>query len=189
MRVKLAAREKVTSRVLTTSSPTRTERIMLLSVAELPDVCRRLKIRPQPLQPGPSADQRYPFQTVLESPPLLLFASWRRATLEDVRAKPLIIKSAGDVYRLDFYQALFPNARLHMLHLRRNPAASINGLINAWLSKKYQSFRVGGLFIRGYSDLAPWRRDWWKFDLFPVWQTYRDSSLAELCAAQWSTAQ
>lgn len=141
------------------------------------------------VEPGPSADQRYPFQTVLESPPLLLFAPWRRATLEDVRTKPLIIKSAGDVYRLDFYQALFPNARLHMLHLRRNPAASINGLINAWLSKKYQSFRVGGLSIRGYSDLAPWRHDWWKLDLFPGWQTYRDSSLAELCAAQWSTAQ
>lgn len=140
-------------------------------------------------EPGPAADQRYPFNYVLESPPFLLFAPWKRASRDEVRRKPLIIKSAGDVYRLDFYRALFPNAKVRVLHLRRNPAASINGLINAWLSRKYQSFRVGGLAISGYSDLAPWREEWWKLDLAPGWENYANASLPAVCEWQWRNAQ
>ncbi|MEF2074668.1 hypothetical protein [Consotaella aegiceratis] len=140
-------------------------------------------------EPDQASDICYPFTYVLESPPFLNFAPWRRATIEEVGSKPLVIKSAGDVYRLDFYRALFPNANLRVLHLRRNPAASINGLMNAWLSRKYQSFRVGGLSIKGYSDLATWREQWWKLDLAPGWENYRDASLPELCEWQWRSAQ
>lgn len=140
-------------------------------------------------EPDAAADLRYPFSHVLESPPFLLFAPWRRAEAADLRDRPLIIKSAGDVYRLDFYRALFPHAQLRVLHLRRNPAASINGLMNAWLSRKYQSFRVGSLAIAGYSERAAWRREWWKLDLAPGWQAYRDAPLERLCEWQWRSAQ
>lgn len=140
-------------------------------------------------EPGPAVDRRYPFNYVLESPPFLLFSPWRRATVQEVRSKPLIIKSAGDVYRLDFYRSLFEKAQIRILHLRRNPAASINGLMNAWLSKKYQSFRVGQLSITGYSELSPWRENWWKLDLAPGWENYRSAPLPYLCEWQWRSAQ
>ncbi|WP_170565810.1 hypothetical protein [Ruegeria atlantica] len=140
-------------------------------------------------EPSASADHNYPFDYALESPPLVLFQPWQRADRADIQTKPIIIKSAGDVYRLEFYKALFKNAQVRVLHLQRNPAASINGLMNAWLSKKYQSFRVGDLNIKGYSDLASWRKEWWKLDLFPGWIDYRNSDLPTLCAAQWATAQ
>ena len=141
------------------------------------------------VEPAEHVDVQYPFDFVLESPPFLLFSPWGRPTRQDILNKPIIIKSAGDVYRLGFYKALFPNADIRILHLRRNPAASINGLRNAWLSKKYQSFPVGKLNIEGYSNIASWRETWWKLDLFPGWEKYRNGNLLELCSGQWATAQ
>lgn len=135
-------------------------------------------------------DNAMPWARLLESPPFLRFLPWRAAAKSDLIERPLIIKSVGDPYRLSFYRTLFPNARLRVIHLRRNPAASINGLIDGWLSRTYQSFKVGDLSIKGYSDgNQAWRREWWKFDLPPGWQNFRNASLNDVCAWQWSSAQ
>lgn len=131
-----------------------------------------------------------PADRMLESPPFILFAPWEPATRSDFARRPLILKSAGDVYRLSFYRKLFRNARFRIIHLRRNPAASINGLMDGWLSQKYQSFRVPGLAIKGYSDGAEEsRKHWWKFDLAPGWEELRQASLVNVCAWQWAGAQ
>jgi len=131
-----------------------------------------------------------PWRALYESPPYLKLAPWQQARPEDFKGKALIIKSAGDIHRLSFYQRLFPQARLRVIHLARNPAATINGLIDGWRSSKYQSFKVGGLAIPGYSDLGEaWRQDWWKFDLAPGWESHRRAPLAEVCAWQWQISQ
>lgn len=137
-----------------------------------------------------SASDVLPWERLLESPPFIPFRPWQMADPSDLAERPLVIKSAGDVYRLSFYKALFPKARFRVIHLRRNPAASLNGLLDAWSSAKYQSFNVGGLDIDGYSDLPEkWRRDWWKLDLFPGWEKWKNASLIEVCTVQWCTAQ
>jgi hypothetical protein len=131
-----------------------------------------------------------PWDCMLESPPFILFAPWNPAARSDFGRRPLILKSAGDVYRLSFYRKLFRNARFRVIHLRRNPAASINGLLDGWLSQKYQSFRVPGLAIKGYSDGdQEWRKHWWKFDLGPGWEKLRGVPLVDVCAWQWASAQ
>lgn len=97
-----------------------------------------------------------------------------------------MIKTPGNAYRLDFLRAAFPNARLWVLHLTRNPAASINGLVDGWLHHGFHAYRVDEpLRIAGYADVRPADRHWWKFDLPPCWSTYTAAALPRVCAHQW----
>ena len=160
------------------------------SRALLDELASRYKVDPLFYDFGEEPDlsglDALPWTSMLESPPYVLFTPWRRASQEDVASRPLVIKSAGNPYRLDFYEAAFPAARVRLVHMQRNPVASVNGLCDAWRSGKYQSFRVGGLEIDGYvRDDEPWRRDWWKLDLAPGWQDHRRDDLVNLCAWQW----
>lgn len=129
------------------------------------------------------------WSTLWENPPFLCFMPWQMPNLEELKTKPLILKSCGDVHRLGFYKALFPNARFRIIHLVRNAAATVNGLIDGWLSRKYLCWRTPGLDIAGYTDTGEtWRKNWWKFDAGPGWQNYRSAKLAEVCEFQWRCA-
>ena len=131
-----------------------------------------------------------PWDHLYESPPFITFRSWRNASAENLKGKVLIVKSAGDIHRLSFYKQLFKNARFRIIHLARNPAATVNGLMDGWKSSKYQSFNVGNLNISDYSDMGEnWRSNWWKFDLAPGWESFRSSPLSEVCAWQWKNSQ
>jgi hypothetical protein len=99
----------------------------------------------------------------------------------------MMIKSSANSYRLRFFRALFPEARIRVLHLVRNPAASINGLIDGWLYRSFFTWRTHlPLQISGYSDVRPgFGADRWNFDMFPGWEDWRERSIEEVCAAQW----
>lgn len=130
-----------------------------------------------------------PGDVLVEEPPFVLPRVWRRADEQDLASKPLVIKTPSNAYRLGFLRALFPNARLRVVHLTRNPAASINGLIDGWRHNGFHSHRLAEpLRIRGYADDHPDDRWWWKFDLPPGWEAYTDATLAEVCAFQWNSA-
>ena len=45
-----------------------------------------------------------------------------------------MMKTPSNAYRASFLRALFPNARVQVLHLTRNPAAAINGLVDVAIS-------------------------------------------------------
>ena len=70
----------------------------------------------------------------IEEPPFVLPLPWTHATEAELASRPLIIKTPSNVYRLDWLRRLFPNARVRVLHLTRNAAASINGLYEGWHS-------------------------------------------------------
>jgi hypothetical protein len=91
---------------------------------------------------------------------------------------------------MPFYRELFPSARIRVIHLVRNPAATINGLLDGWAHHEFFSRHLPDrLQIRGYTDVHPaWARSWWKFDLPPGWEEVAHASLAEVCAFQWSAA-
>ncbi|MFD8722480.1 sulfotransferase [Streptomyces sp. NPDC059629] len=126
---------------------------------------------------------------LLEEPPFVLSRPWRRATAEDLASKPLLIKTPSNAYRLGFVKALFPQARIRVLHLTRNPAASVNGLYDGWRHDGFHAHHVPEpLAIAGYSDLRADDRCWWKFDLPPGWQSYTGARLLEVCAFQWRAA-
>ncbi|MYT77925.1 MULTISPECIES: sulfotransferase [unclassified Streptomyces] len=135
---------------------------------------------PGPRPAGPPGD------VLLEEPPFVLPRPWRPASEHDLATKPLVVKTPGNAYRLGFLRAVFPNARLRVLHLTRNPAASVNGLVDGWLHHGFHAYRMDEpLRIAGYADVRPADRHWWKFDLPPCWSAYTAAALPRVCAHQW----
>jgi len=137
-----------------------------------------------PELPRPSGP---PSGSVLEEPPFVLVQPWHVATPSELAERPLVVKTPSNAYRLDWWRAAFPAARLRILHLVRNPAASINGLYDGWRYRGFHAHQVGGLDIDGYSHL-PGGRTWWKYDRPPGWRAYRAARLEEVCAFQWRSA-
>ena len=135
---------------------------------------------------GPSV----PFVPVapVEEPPYVLPLPWRHATPNELATQPLIIKTPSNAYRLPWLRRLFPNARVRVLHLTRNAAASINGLYDGWRFPGFHSHEVGNLDIGGYSDTTPGGDRWWKFDRPPGWRAYSHAPLEQVCASQWTSA-
>jgi hypothetical protein len=127
-----------------------------------------------------------PCDFLIEEPPFVVPRPWRRADSSDIAAKALVIKSPSNAYRMDFLRALFPNARIRVLHLTRNPAASINGLFDGWRHHGFHSHRMPEpLSIEGYGIDRPAERKWWKFDLPPGWREVTGLPLLNVCAFQW----
>jgi hypothetical protein len=120
---------------------------------------------------------------VVEEPPFILAGAWVHASERDLEHRPLVLKSPSHAYRLAFWEAVLPAEQPRYLHLVRNPAAAINGLMDGWLSDGFHSHRPAArLDIDGYSDA------WWKFDLPPGWEAYTEAELSDVCAFQWKAA-
>ena len=137
--------------------------------------------RPIPLgAPGP---------TLIEEPPFVCISPWHRASADEMASRPLVIKTPSNAYRLEWFRAMFPSARVRLVHLVRNPAAAINGLVDGWRYHGFHSRRVEApLDIEGYVDVRPGDRRWWKYDVLPGWRELVDRPLPEVCAAQWCGA-
>jgi hypothetical protein len=130
-----------------------------------------------------------PGDVLLEEPPFILAGPWTSPAARDVSRLPLVIKTPSNAYRLEFLAALFPCARLRVLHLTRNPAASINGLLDGWRFRGFHAHRMPEpLAVEGYVDQRPEDARWWKYDLAPGWQALTERPLAEICAHQWASA-
>ena len=130
-----------------------------------------------------------PGDVLLEEPPFILASPWTSSDGVDVSHRPLVIKTPSNAYRLDFLAALFPRARMRILHLTRNPAASINGLLDGWRFRGFHAHRMPEpLAVEGYLDQRPADARWWKYDLAPGWQSLTERPLAEICAHQWASA-
>ncbi len=134
-----------------------------------------------------------PFESVcLEEPPFVVPEPRFPLEKADVEGRLLLLKTSADCYRVDLLRALFPRSRILFIHLSRNPAASINGLIDGWLSGGFHSHPAGlvlPLEIGGYTvPEEPWTRTWWKFDLPPGWERFRKAPLPEVAAFQWNSA-
>jgi hypothetical protein len=129
---------------------------------------------------------------LIEEPPFIVPLPRQRLAPEVAMRKTLLLKSSVMAYRLLLLRRLFPQARIHLIHVRRNPAAAINGLIEGWHHWGFFSHNVEDLSaplqIAGYSDRYPWGETWWNFDLPPGWHNLVRSSLADVCAFQWASA-
>jgi hypothetical protein len=126
----------------------------------------------------------------LESTPLLVPKPERMPVGAELH-RPLLLKATVDAYRIESLLRIFAGAELQFVHLTRNPAASINGLIDGWLSPGFFSCRLPGrpLRIEGYTTEQAWTQSWWNFDLPPHWPELVDSPLARVCRDQWAAAQ
>jgi len=134
---------------------------------------------------------------LLEEPPFILLPPRRRPSPADLADKTLLLKSTVDCYRMNLIERLFPEADIRIIHLVRNPAATINGLYDGWLHRGFFSHNLEHCFdgsgreslrIKGYSDVHPFGKNWWNFDLPEGWQNVADRELVEVCAFQWHSA-
>src|SRR5690606_12931056 len=108
---------------------------------------------------------------------------------EDLRTRTLVLTTPRSSFRLGFLRDLLPTARLRVLHLVRNPAAAVNGLVDGWRHHGFFTCPVPApLAIEGYSDQVPGGDRWWCFDLPPDWAAWTDRPLPEVCANQWTAS-
>jgi hypothetical protein len=129
-----------------------------------------------------------PREAVVEEPPFVPVGPWERATAAELD-KPFIIKTPSNAYRLAFLRSLFPNARFRVLHLTRNPAAAINGLVDGWRYHGFHAHPVEPpLQTAGYADVRPQDARFFKYDLFPGWREVVDRPLVCVAAHQWAAA-
>jgi hypothetical protein len=151
---------------------------------DLPEWLIRRYCPDAPLPNGPP-----PHETI-EEVPFILIHPTRAVTLEELGSRPVVVKTPSNAYRIPFLRALFPNAKLRILHLTRNAAAAVNGLYDGWHHHGFFSHRLASpLAICGYSELHPgWGDCWWNFDLPPGWQEWTGRPLLEVCAFQWCSA-
>lgn len=132
-----------------------------------------------------------PGKFIIEEPPFITLEPWHHPTSQEIENKILILKTPSDNYRIPFIEKLFPNADIYLLHLTRNAAASVNGLIEGWkYDRGFFSHRLpeATLAIQGYSDVYAWGGNWWKYDLPPGWNNFVDKPLEDVCAFQWLSA-
>jgi len=134
----------------------------------------------------------------IEEPPFILLPPGTRATAKDLANSTLLLKSTVDCYRMNLLENLFPRAEIKVIHLVRNPAATINGIFDGWHHRGFFSHNLGSCFgshhhlkelsIKGYSDIYPHGSSWWNFDLPKDWEEYADRELLDVCAFQWRSA-
>jgi hypothetical protein len=124
---------------------------------------------------------------LIEETPFVLPRMWRQVHAGDLQNRTVVIKDPSNIYRMGLIRRVFAKAEIRVIHLVRNPAASINGLLDGWEHRNFFSHRTcKPLNIRGYSDRFSWASHWWKFDLPLGWQAFRNASLGEVCAFQWA---
>lgn len=118
----------------------------------------------------------------IEERPFITPHDHKRGLSEDDFERTLVLKTSVDAYRLQWIrEQLFPETDVRLVHLSRNPAASINGLYDGWrLNRGFQTYDVGELDLEGYDGSL------WNYDLPPTW--YREGRLIDVCLEQWTQA-
>jgi len=141
---------------------------------------------------GPYDGGRGEFSEIsLEEPPWIVPSHTEKPSRESLTARPVLLKTSTNVYRMDWLKKVFPRARCQWVFLQRNPLGAVNGLIDGWLSNAFHSHDLEGvarLQIAGYSDVKKGGEHWWKFDLPPGWSEFTQAPLERVALFQWTSA-
>ena len=130
-----------------------------------------------------------PRPPVVEMRPFVVPRPWVPVPDADLRDRAVVLTTPRNAFRLPLLQAAFPNADVHVVHLVRNPAAAVNGLLDGWHHHGFFSTPVDvPLRMAGWTDRYPWGDRWWCYDLPPGWRELVADPLPRVCAAQWVRA-
>lgn len=168
-------------------------REQLLEGASLDEILEGLGIPSLQYDEYAEGDANAPFETeTFEDRPFVTSHDHKRGLTADDFERTLVLKASGEAYRLPWIrEQLFPEADLKVVHLTRNPAASINGLYDGWrLNRGFQTYDVGDLDLEGYDGSL------WCYDLPPGWKGEDESEkegagereLIDVCLLQWAQA-
>lgn len=155
----------------------------LLDGASLDDVLEDLGILPIHYDDYADGDADAPLEEdAIEERPFITSHDHKRGLRAGDFERTLVLKTSVDTYRLPWIRdQVFPETDVDVVHLTRNPAASINGLYDGWrLHRGFQTYDVGELDLDGYDGSL------WNYDLPPGWFT--DGRLIDVCLKQWTQA-
>lgn len=155
----------------------------LLDGSSLDELLREFGLSPLQYDEYADRDADSPFKTeTIEDRPFVSSHRYKRSLTADDFERTLVLKASGDAYRLPWIRnQLFPETNIKLVHLTRNPAASINGLYDGWrLNRGFQTYDVGDLDLDGYDGSL------WCYDLPPGWS--RQGKLIDICLLQWVQA-
>lgn len=99
-----------------------------------------------------------------------------RSLPPDVGALRLLEKTPKNCLRIPFLNAIFPDALF--IYLFREPPDNLSSIMEAWRSGKFVT----------YPQLPGWGGPPWSLVLVPEWRELRGKEMAEIAAAQWTTA-
>ena len=141
---------------------------------------------------GPK-ELHYPLEFKIEDTPFVVPKLKQKLKKSDLQEHSLVFKTPQNSYRIGMFEELFPNANIKYVHMTRGFAQSVNGLMDGWIHNKgffAKNVSIHGheLNIKGYSDLKPYGKKWWKFDMPPNWLDTVNSPLEEVCLNQWASA-
>ena len=158
-------------------------REQLLEGASLDEILEELGIPSLQYDEYAERDASSPFATeTIEDRPFVASHRHKRGLTADDFGRTLVLKASGDAYRLPWIrEQLFPETDVKVVHLTRNPAASINGLYDGWrLNRGFQTYDVGEPDLDGYDGSL------WCYDLPPGWVS--EGKLIDVCLMQWTQA-
>ncbi len=122
---------------------------------------------------------------IIEEPPFVLLSPWKRASVEELETKPLVIKTPSNAYRIPFFRHFFSKQRLKILHLKRKAEHAINGLMDGWMyTRGFHAHWIDTVAVQ-HPSIPP---KLWKYDLPPRWQDFQVATLPNICAFQWCSA-
>lgn len=155
----------------------------LLDGASLEEVLEERGVSPLHYDAFADGDADSPIETeAIEERPFITSHDYKRGLRADDFERTLVLKTSVDAYRLPWIRdRLFPETDVDVVHLTRNPAASINGLYDGWrLNRGFQTYDVGELDLEDYDGSV------WNYDLPPGW--FQDGRLIDVCLKQWTQA-
>ncbi|PSP88450.1 hypothetical protein BRC90_07570 [Halobacteriales archaeon QS_4_69_34] len=163
--------------------PVEQVRETLLDGASLDEVLPGLGISREHYDAYAEGDADSPLEAdAIEERPFITSHDHKRGLTPEDFERTLVLKTSVDAYRLEWIsEQLFPDTEVSVVHLTRNPAASINGLYDGWrLNRGFQTYDVGDLGLDNYEGSL------WNYDLPPGWE--RDGRLIDTCLRQWTQA-
>lgn len=139
------------------------------------------------------AHQPFMYMMKIEEPPFVHVPFRRPVRQDELPSKVLLFKTPQDVYRPGLYETLYPNAAVRYVHLTRNFASAVNGLMDGWECDygffAHNVLTAGTVLdILGYSDRFWYGKMWWKFDMTPDWRRHTKTFLPLVCLQQWLSA-
>lgn len=149
-------------------------------VSKLSDPCSEVLACYEGSSGNFSIDQMLGDNSLIEDAPFVWPNQFRSLPDKEVSERILLLKTPTHTYRLDHLLDLFKDSQVDFIYLTRNPYATVNGLIDGWSYPGFHSLNIKRLL----GDSSPSVGDFWKFDLYPGWQSDLKTPLAQIAFNQ-----
>lgn len=121
---------------------------------------------------------------IAETPFVFPHRNKRSLQEKDFTDSTLLLKTSVDAYRIPWVKSIFNQSNVKIVHLTRNPASAMNGLIDGWKTNRgFFTYSIPELEIKDYD-----RWDLWNYDLPPTWPSLKKNHLLSVVWEQWSQA-